>query len=89
MFADSPDAIPVFAIAAHGAILVRMPTLEINATQPWLVSQADIVAEIIGKFGGADQLRHAMLYRQTTLRNHLRRTHDLLLPRLLSGEITV
>jgi hypothetical protein len=27
-------AIPVFATAAHGAILVPMPTLEINATQP-------------------------------------------------------
>lgn len=63
-----------------------MPTLEINATQPWLTSQPCNVAEIIGKFDGADQLRNAMLYRRTTLRNHLRRTRDLLLPRLLSGQ---
>ena len=46
-----------------------MPTLEINATQPWLVSQISRVAEITGEFGGTDQLR---------------RTRDLLL-RLLSG----
>jgi hypothetical protein len=52
-------AIPVFATAAHAAILVSMPTLEINA----------------------------MLYRQTTLRNHRCRTRDLLLPRLLSGQV--
>ncbi len=82
-------AIPVFATNAHGAILVPMPTLEINATQPWLNSQSGSVAEIIGKFGGADKLRHAMLNRQTTLRNHRRRTRDMLLPRLLSGQVNL
>ena len=66
-----------------------MPTLEINATQPWLISQAGNVAEIIGTFGGADQRRHAMLDRQTTLRNHLRRTRDPLLPRLLSRQVQI
>ena len=64
-----------------------MPTLEINTTQPWLISQDANVAEIIGQFGGADQLSNAMLYRQTTLTKHLRRTRDLLLPRLLSGQV--
>src|ERR1035437_761439 len=54
-------AIPVFATAAHAAILVPMPTLEINP----------------------------MLNRQTTLRNHVRRTRDLLLPRLLSGQVNL
>ena len=49
-----------------------MPTQEINTTQPWLVSQTGSVAEFIGKFGGADQLRL---------------TRDLLLPRLLSGQV--
>ena len=87
MFGDSPDAIPVFATAAHDAILVPMPTLENNATQPWFISHSSNVAEIICKFGGADQLRNAMLNRQTTLTNHLRRTRDLLLPRLLSGQV--
>ena len=43
---DSPDAIPAFAIAAHAAILAPMPTLEINATQPWLIAQPGNVAEI-------------------------------------------
>jgi len=66
-----------------------MPTLEINATQPSLISQRGNVDEIIGKFGGADQLRNASLYAQTTLRNHLRRTRDLLLPRLLSGQVNL
>ena len=51
-----------------------MPTLEINTTQPWLILQPGNVAEIIGKFGGTDQLRNTVLYRQTTLSNHLRRT---------------
>jgi hypothetical protein len=45
------------------------------------------VAEISGESGSADQLRHAMFYRQTTLRIHLRRTRDLLLPRRLSGQV--
>ena len=66
-----------------------MPTLEINATQPWHISQPGNVAEIIGTFGGADPLRNAVLYRRTTLRNHLRRTRDLLLPRLLSGQVNL
>jgi hypothetical protein len=44
-----------------------MPTLEINATQPWLISQSGSVAEIIGKFGGAHQLRHAVNQLQTLL----------------------
>ena len=65
-----------------------MPPLENNATQPWLISQSGNVAEITGKFGGADRLRNAMLYRQTTLTNHLRRTRDLLLPRLLSDQLS-
>ena len=43
---DSPDAIPVFATAAHAAILAPMPTLKINATQPWLIAQPGNVAEI-------------------------------------------
>jgi hypothetical protein len=30
-----------------------------------------------------------MLNRQTTLRNHVRRTRDLLLPRLLSGQVNL
>ena len=64
---DSPDAIPVFAIAAPGAILVPMPTLEINTTQPWLISYHSNVAEIIGKFGGADQLRNAVNQLQSLL----------------------
>jgi DNA-binding IclR family transcriptional regulator len=54
-------AIPAFATAAPDAILVPMPTLEINA----------------------------MLNRQTTLRNHLRRTRNLLLPRLLLDRETL
>ena len=45
-FGDSPDAIPVFATAAHAAILAPMPTLKINATQPWLIAQPGNVAEI-------------------------------------------
>jgi len=60
-----------------------MPTPESNATQPWLVSQADSPAKIIGKFGGVDQLRNAMLNWQTTFRNHHYRTRDL----LLSGRV--
>lgn len=47
------------------------------------------VAEIIGISGGADQLRNDMLYRQTTFRNHLCRTRDLLLPRPLSGHVAL
>jgi len=43
--------------------------------------------ETIGKPGDADQLRHAVLNRQTILRNHPRRTRDVLLPRLLSGQV--
>jgi len=66
-----------------------MPMLEFSAKQPWPVSQSGIVAEILGKFGGADQLRNARFYRQTTLRNQLRRTRDLLLPRLLSGQVAL
>ena len=66
-----------------------MPTLEINTTQPWLILQPGNVAEIIGKFGGTDQLRNTVLYRQTTLTKHLRRTRDLLLPRLLSGQVNL
>ena len=64
-------------------------TLEINATPPWLVSQSGIVAEIVGKFGGADQLHNVMFYTQPTLRSHFRRTRDLLLPRLLSGQVNL
>ena len=55
-----------------------MPTLEIKPTQPWLIAQPGNVAEITGQFGGADQLRNTVLYRQTTLTKHLRRTRDLL-----------
>ena len=44
-----------------------MPTLEINATQPWLISQHGNGAEIIGKFGGADQLRNAVNQLQSLL----------------------
>jgi hypothetical protein len=39
-------AIPVFATAAPGAILVPMPTLEINATQPWLISFLPLITRI-------------------------------------------
>ena len=56
---DSLNSIPAFATAAHAAILAPMPTLKINATQPWLISQPGNVAEIIGKFAGADQPRTA------------------------------
>ena len=45
-FGDSPDAIPVFATAAHAANLAPMPTLENNATQPWHIAQHGNVAEI-------------------------------------------
>ena len=66
-----------------------MPTLESNATQPWLIMRmfTDYTAEttlpdvlkvppishhgnlneIIGKFGGADQLRNAVHQLQTLL----------------------
>ena len=64
-----------------------MPTLEIKPTQPWLILPPGNVAEIIGKFCCADQLRNTVPYRQTTLTKHLRRTRDLLLPRLLSGQV--
>lgn len=70
-------------------ILAPVPPMEIYATQPSLVSQTGGVTEIARTFGGADHLRNAMLYRQTTLSDHLRRTRDLLLPRLLSGQVTV
>lgn len=83
----SGRAIPVFAIAAHAAILALMPTLEIIATQSWLISGSGSEAKIIGEFGGADQFHNAMFNRQTTLRNHFRWTRNLLLPRLLSGQI--
>ena len=45
------------------------------------------VAEIMLNFGNADQLRYTVFYRQTTLRSHLRRTRDLLLPHLLMGQV--
>ena len=45
---DSPPTSPVFATATPAAILAAMPTLEINATQPWLISQADSVAAVDG-----------------------------------------
>ena len=64
---DSPDAIPVFATAAHAAILALMPTLEINATQPWLIAQPGNVVEIIGKFCCADPLRNAVNQLQSLL----------------------
>ena len=66
-----------------------MPKLEINVTQPWLTARSGNVAEIIGKFDGADQLHSAMRYREITLRHYLRRTRDLLLPRLLSDEVNL
>ncbi len=44
-----------------------MPPLEINATQPWLNSHHGNVAEIIGTFGGADQLRNAVNQLETLL----------------------
>ena len=44
-----------------------MPPLEINATQPWLISQSGIVAEIIGKFGGTNQLRNTVNQLQSLL----------------------
>ena len=66
-----------------------MPMLEINATQPEFVSQLGNVVEITGKFGDANQLRIAVIFRRITLRNHPRRTRDLLLPRLLSGQVNL
>jgi hypothetical protein len=69
-----PPTTPAFATAVPAAILAPMPPLEINATQPRLNSQFGIVTEIIGKSGNADQLR---------------RTRDLLLPRLLSGQVSL
>lgn len=35
-----------------------MLPMEINATQPWLISQVGNVAEVTGKFGGANQFRN-------------------------------
>ena len=43
--------IPVFATFAPAAILVPMPTLEINAPQPWLISQTENVAEVNRRLG--------------------------------------
>ena len=85
-FDNSSPTTPAFATATRFDILAPMTTLEINAPQPWLISEAGSAAEIIGNFGGADQLRIPMLNRQTTWRNHLRWTRDLLLPRVLLGQ---
>ena len=56
-----------FATAAPAAILVPMPTLEINATQLWLISQSGSVVKIIGNCGGADQLRNTVNQLQSLL----------------------
>jgi hypothetical protein len=74
VFGDSPDAIPVFATAAHGAILVPMPTLEINATQPSLISQSGSAVEVERRLSVLDELEavvSANLQRATRLRQSI------------------
>ncbi len=53
---ESRNAIPVFATVAPTAILVPMPTLEINATQPWLISQTRNVAEAGRRLSAVEEL---------------------------------
>jgi hypothetical protein len=74
VFGDSPDAIPVFATAVHGAILVPMPTLENNATQPWLVSQSGSGAEVTQRLSVVKELAavvSANFQRATRLRQSI------------------
>ena len=63
-----------FASAAPAAILVPMPTLEINATQPWLISQPDNVAEVEERLSVVEELVavvSANLQRATRLRQSI------------------
>jgi hypothetical protein len=69
-----------------------MPTLEINATQPWLVSQAGSVAEVERRLSAVEELaavvsansdesRDSVLQRATRIRQSI-------LPKAFTGELT-
>ena len=75
----------------HATILTLMPTLEINATQPWLISHAGNVAEVEQRFhmveelavmvsANSDKSRESVFQRAT-------RFHQSILQKAFTGEL--